>query len=62
MRLAAHTPAQLLATSVVLVALMALAAFSLWGMKPSTATSSATTAAPAATTTVTTPRREGGDG
>ena len=34
MRIAAHSPRELLAARAVLLALAALAAFSLWGMKP----------------------------
>jgi len=43
-----HSPRDLLAAAVVLLALASLAAFSLWGMTPSS--SPAPTAAPAVTT------------
>lgn len=53
MRIAAYTTRELLGAAAVLLALTALAAFTLWGMRPSPATSSAapvsnTPAAPAA--------------
>jgi hypothetical protein len=40
MRLAAHSTQELLSAAAVLLALAALAAFSLWGMRPSLAASS----------------------
>ena len=48
MKVAAYHPRELLAAAAVVLALAALAAFSLWGMKPSS--SAGTTAAPAVTT------------
>lgn len=50
-----HSPRQLAAAAAVLLALAALATFSLWGMRPAPAT---TSAAPATTTTPATPARE----
>lgn len=41
MRIAAYTGRELLTAAAVLLALAALAAFSLWGMRPSAATTSA---------------------
>ena len=49
MRAAAYHPRELLAAAAVVLALAALAAFSLWGMTP-TATTTKPTAAPAVTT------------
>ncbi len=58
-RIAAHSPRELLAAAAVLLALAALAAFSLWGMTPSSSTTP--TAAPAVTAPAApTGEREGG--
>ncbi len=62
MKVAAHTTGQLMAAGAVVLALAALAAFSLWGMKPPATTTSAAPTTPVTTPATRAPEREAGDG